>query len=133
MKSLGDFVENVAQEQEEIVEIDLSEYLEEPAGTTVFTYKHPTAAQLFQAGKTGKRLSVEYLEMTDEMGATCATMGLAHVSPPAEKPARLYAKLALKNGKLFTWLMNRFLKAYPDLANLEAKIDEAKKQLLMGM
>jgi hypothetical protein len=127
-RSLGDFVDDLQEEEEEIATIDLANYPGDLPERMVLTFKHPSAPQLFQAQKTGKRLAVKFPEMTDEMGALCATMGLAHVSPAAEKPALLYARMALKKGKLFTWITGQFMKKFPDLADLEAKIDEAKKR-----
>lgn len=135
IKNLNDFVEAVPEEKPKVAEIHLNDYPGElPAsGRLLFTFQHPSPSQLFHAAKAGKKLSARYVEMPDELGVMCATMGLAHVSPPAEKPSLLYANLATKNGELFMWLMGKFLKEYPDLQDLEAKIDEAKKQSLMGM
>lgn len=130
MKTLDDFVEALPTDLSENVPIDVSEYLKEPPGTTVFVYHDLTTNQLFQAGVDAKKLTrmAEFIEMPETLGGTVATMALAHVSPAFQNPPGItYARMANKNAKLFMWLMNRFLDQFPHLKDLEAAISASKK------
>jgi len=128
LKSLDEIVECAQAQASPDVAIDVSEQLGEAPGEVWFTFREPGAAELFQAAKTGSKLQAKYPQMTSELASTVAIMALSHVSPvPKEPVAVLYANLAMKNGRLFLWLMSEFLKKFPHLQNMEADVQAAKK------
>ena len=128
MKNLDGFLEATPDQLAETVEIDVSQMIGEPPKTTIFTFQNPTATQVFQAGSDGIKLGAMFPDMTTEMGTVVALMALAHVSPASQLPKGvLYARLAIKNGKFFLWLLNEFFKAFPHLKDAEAQIKATKK------
>ena len=128
MRSLNEIVEALPESVIATTEIDLSSHLGEPAGTTVFTFREPGMAQLFQAQKDAPKLSARYPDFPTEMCATIALLALSHVSPPVDGPRGIvYANLAQKDNHLFLWLTARVMEAFPRLSDLDAAIAVEKK------
>jgi hypothetical protein len=132
-KSLGAIAKKIKESAapEHTESIDISEFLGEEPGTTLFEYRRLTVADVYKAQADATRIRAKHSEMTLPLAQTVAFLAFAHISPmpdPGEPPiGELYAQWTQLPALWFT-LEGFYQSKFPEIfgAGFVAAEDAAK-------
>lgn len=122
------FIANLKADPFKVVEVDVSQFLDEPAGTTLFTFQEPSTEQIFRAQEDAKKIKRRgYTDFTEGLGATVALIAMGHIAPAMETPKGVfYSELAVKQRRMFMYLVSKFMEAFPHLKDFEEATNDQK-------
>jgi hypothetical protein len=119
-KSLGAIAKRIQETAapEHTESIDISEFMGEDPGTTVFEYRRLTVADVYKAQADARKIQARHSEMTLPLATTVAYLAFAHIAPlpdPGEPPiGELYAQWTKLPALWFT-LEGFYQSRFPEL------------------